>query len=206
MTTVHFVRHARSVYNDQGKMAGHHDPPLSEAGYREAQAAARFLEATTWNAAYASPLVRARETAHVILGARSVELQFEPAIQELDMGDFSGRAWDDVLMDFSPADRDTVTFWQLFSRDRIPNQEPYRSAVTRIMTFFERVAQAHLDQTVLVVGHKGVMEVFLSETIGFDPSVNWFEISGASISTFQIARNRRTKIISVNVRPGSVSL
>ena len=176
MTTVNFIRHARSVYNDQGKMAGLHDPPLSEAGYREAQAAAQFLAAAVWNAAYASPLIRARETARVILGARSVELQLEPAIQELDMGDFSGRAWDDVLTDFSPADRDTVTFWQLFSRDRIPNQEPYRSAVHRIMMFFARLAQAHVDQSVLVVAHKGVMEVFLSQTIGFDPSVDWFEI------------------------------
>lgn len=187
-------------------MAGLHDPPLSEAGYREAQATAQFLEATAWNAAYASPLIRARETAQVILGARSVELQLEPAIQELDMGDFSGRAWEDVLTDFSLEDRHTVTFWQLFSRDRIPNQEPYGSAVHRIMTFFDRLAQAHVDQSVLVVGHKGVMEVFLSETIGFDPSVDWFEISGASISTFQIAPDRRTKIISINVRPGNLSL
>jgi broad specificity phosphatase PhoE len=205
MTTVKFVRHARSVYNDQGKMAGLHDPPLSEAGYREAQIAARFLDGTVWNAAYASPLARARDTANVILGARHAELKLEPAIQELDMGDFSGRAWDEVLMDFSPAERETVTFWQMFARDRIPNQEPYRSAVHRIMSFFERVGREHVGQTVLVVGHKGVMEVFLSETIGFDPSVDWFEISGGSISTFQIAPDRRTKIVSINVRPGSGS-
>ena len=97
-----------------------------------------------------------------------------------------------------------MTFWQLFSRDGIPSQEPYRAAASRIMSFFERLAADHEGQTILVVGHKGVMELFFSETIGFDPSADLFEISGASITTFELARDRRIKFLSVNVRPWCV--
>lgn len=202
MTTVFFVRHARSVYNDTGKMAGRHDPPLSDAGSLEAQATAAHLAGARWDAGYSSPLRRALDTARIVIGTRPMKIVVEPAIAELDMGDFSGRSWDDVLREYLPDGKVQVTFWSLFARDKIPGQESYRTAASRVMSFFDRLADEHQDQSVLVVGHKGVLEVFLAETIGYDPCTDWFEISGASVSTFDLVKGQKTRFRSINVRSG----
>ncbi len=44
VTTVHLLRHARSAYNEAGRMAGLDDPPLSDAGLSEARRTARYLK------------------------------------------------------------------------------------------------------------------------------------------------------------------
>jgi broad specificity phosphatase PhoE len=70
------------------------------------------------------------------------------------------------------------------------------------MGFFRRLPIEHPEALVAVVGHKGVLEVFLSETIGFDPAVDWFDVAGASVTTFEMKKDRNTKFLSMNVRPG----
>jgi broad specificity phosphatase PhoE len=184
-------------------MAGLHDPPLSPQGKREASGTAKHLETVNLQAAYSSPLRRARETAEIVLGNRTLQVNLDPDIRELDMGEFSGRTWIDVVNSFPSIVRSpNISFWQLFARDQIPDQEPYKAAAGRVVNFFQRLASQHCNQAVLVVGHKGVLEVFLSETIGFDPSIDWFEISGGSVTTFQVSPDQKTKFLSINVCPG----
>ena len=203
MTTVCFVRHARSTYNAEGRMAGFHDPPLSAEGRREAMLTAAHLRETSFAAAYSSPLRRSLETARIVWGGRPAPIAEAPAIRELDMGEFSGQKWNDVLRNFPMVFLDEkISFWQLFAHDRIPGQEPFQTAVERIMGFFSQVAVTHADQTIMVVAHKGVLEVFLSQTIGFDPCFDWFEITGASITVFEISAEKRAKIVTLNQCPG----
>ena len=181
-------------------MAGLHDPPLSEKGQREALIAARYFDKIDLHAAYSSPLQRALETAKPILVGRRVEIRLEPDIRELDMGKFSGRSWREVVDEFpSVMGSGTPSFWQLFSQDLIPGQERYEVAAARIMDFFRRVTHEHQGENVLVVGHKGVLEVFLSRTLGFDPAIEFFEIGAASITSFRMLHGDRTKFLSINL-------
>jgi alpha-ribazole phosphatase len=207
MTTVYFVRHARSIYNEEGKMAGSHDPPLSVSGRREAELTAQYLRSIPFDAAYSSPLSRALETARILWQPRHQQIEVTPDIRELDMGDFSGRTWADVV-DAFPAifGVGPLSFWEIFSRNRIPNQENYDGAVRRIMTFFSRLERDHCDERVMVVAHKGVLEIFLSQTIGFDPSVDWFDLDGASVTTFKIAAGKKTRFQFVNFCPSRQTL
>lgn len=203
MTRIYFVRHARSVYNDEGRMAGLHDPPLSSRGREEALATAEYLQAVSIDFAFSSPLQRALETARLVLGPREIRVVSAKDLVELNMGAFSGRRWTDVLGEHpSLFNEGEVSFWQLFARDRIPGQERYHEAAARIMGFFDGLPTRCGDATVLVVGHKGVLEVVLSETIGFDPSTDWFDIDGASVTTFTLSAERQAKFHCVNMRPG----
>jgi len=87
MTELALIRHGRTEWNDDGRLTGRIDIPLSPQGRREV-AAYRLparLDGATW---HVSPLQRARETA-ALLGHPSARI--EPRLTEMDFGGFEGR-------------------------------------------------------------------------------------------------------------------
>ena len=63
------VRHGQSTWNALGRWQGHADPPLSEFGERQAEAAATHLH-LEFDAVVASDLQRAYRTAELATGER----------------------------------------------------------------------------------------------------------------------------------------
>jgi len=91
---VAFVRHAATAWNDEGRMQGRRDVPLSERGRAQVRAwrlPERCIVAeTAW---VASPLTRARETAALLGATRIVS---EPALIEMDWGAWEGLRLDEL--------------------------------------------------------------------------------------------------------------
>lgn len=92
------IRHAQSTWNALGRWQGQADPPLSEAGRREAEALAGRLarEAGSLAGLVTSDLARARETAAVLGEALGLEPEPMPALRELDIGSWSGRVGEEI--------------------------------------------------------------------------------------------------------------
>jgi probable phosphoglycerate mutase len=90
---VAFLRHGATAWNEEGRMQGRRDMPLSERGRAEVEAwraHARFSDvvsgATPW---YSSPLRRAVETAEILTGTAP---QCDPALIEMGLGRLGGLA------------------------------------------------------------------------------------------------------------------
>jgi probable phosphoglycerate mutase len=75
--------HAGVRYLDEG---------LSERGRAQARALGRALRAAAVDAAWTSPLPRARETAALALESSGIEARVEPCLAEGSYGDFEGLA------------------------------------------------------------------------------------------------------------------
>jgi broad specificity phosphatase PhoE len=92
------IRHAQSTWNALGRWQGQADPPLSEAGRREARALAERVarEAEPLAGLVTSDLARARETAAVLGEALGLEPEPMPALREVDIGSWSGRLGDEI--------------------------------------------------------------------------------------------------------------
>jgi len=94
--TLYLLRHGESIANvnrlfDARKI----DPPLSDAGIRQATAQALSLKNVGLSAIYSSSLLWARQTAEIISKQCELEPIFTDFLREVDLGVLDGKSQDD---------------------------------------------------------------------------------------------------------------
>ena len=87
---LYIVRHGETQWNTEGRLQGQADIPLNEKGRAIARATAMGMKEIHFDAAFTSPLIRARETAQIILGDRKISLEQDERIQEISFGEMEG--------------------------------------------------------------------------------------------------------------------
>ena len=84
---LYVVRHGETDWNKVKRVQGHTDIPLNEYGRHLARETAKGLKETRIDLAITSPLIRAKETAQIILGTRQIPLLEDPRIKEIGFGE-----------------------------------------------------------------------------------------------------------------------
>lgn len=87
---LYIVRHGETDWNKTRRMQGKSDIPLNDFGRRLARDTRDGLKEVAFDIAYTSPLIRAKETAEIILGDRQIPLIEDERIQEIGFGEFEG--------------------------------------------------------------------------------------------------------------------
>ncbi len=141
-TTFYFVRHGESEANAAGRFAGRSDSPLTERGRRQAEVVADTLADTKFDRIVATPLHRSLDTAKVIAKRMGMPVEIERDLIEIDVGDKTGAAWDEVaaLPDWRD---DGFVAW--------PNGETLDQVLARSLQTLRRLARETPGGTVLVV-------------------------------------------------------
>lgn len=166
---LYFARHGESeanilrIFSNRG-----HGHPLTATGVRQAESLASSLVGVSFARAYASPLLRARQTADIVARRLSVETVIVVEdLREYDVGVLEGRsddlAWGEY---FRIADR-----WRYARNhdERIEGGESYIEIQTRFRRFVRGVIDGgalksdgtRRDENVLLVSHGGLLRVGL---------------------------------------------
>ena len=87
----YFLRHGESDTNRRKVIAGSQDPPLTDRGREQADAAARLVSALPIAAVYASPKRRAAETARVASSILGLPVHTVDDLRERHWGELEGR-------------------------------------------------------------------------------------------------------------------
>ena len=85
-----FLRHGETVANAAGRIAGALDTPLTDRGRDQAGRAADQLQTQGIAAIWASPLVRARDTAQIVADRLGLPVRLLPDLAERRWGDWEG--------------------------------------------------------------------------------------------------------------------
>lgn len=187
------VRHAESVANAEERMQGQRDYPLSERGEAQAQRLARFLvdAGYRFDAAYSSPLTRARRTAEVLTRALGLpEPELTPELSELNAGRLQGLTRAEILAGFPSFLQRRLTDLGDFSEY---GGESYADVQLRVQSLVARFHERHRPHAhrVLVVAHGGT-NFHLVKALVCDPVPRVMSVKfGNCSSTLVRVRERR---------------
>ena len=98
LTLVVLMRHGQASNNVKRVLAGRSPGfPLTDEGRRQAAAAAELLSDMRITRVLTSPIERAACTAEIVSGRIEVGVEPDERLIELDMGKFTGMAYDEIL-------------------------------------------------------------------------------------------------------------
>jgi broad specificity phosphatase PhoE len=139
------------------------DLPLSIEGRRQAEETSQFLAGYPLQNVYATPLLRARQTAELIAAPHGLPIEIVAALTEVDVGQWEGRCWEEIA-DSEPDE------YRRFMADQAT--QPYRGGEslqqvqTRVLPALSQLTQRHTGQLVLIVAHNVVNRVTLAPLLG----------------------------------------
>ncbi|MBW3560286.1 MAG: histidine phosphatase family protein [Proteobacteria bacterium] len=178
-TTVHLVRHVPHEHQGRiqvGRMGG---VAVAEGSPARFQALGRRFKRESLAAVYASPIDRTQQTAHAIADPAGVSVQTREDLNEIDVGEWTGRTFEDLADDL------TYQHWNS-SRGlaRCPGGESMLEVQVRMLRWLEMVRSDHPDQTVAAVSHGDPIKSILLYLLGLPlDAYGRIEVEPASIST-----------------------
>lgn len=160
------TRHGQTNLNSQRLMQGLTDEPLNDTGREQAKAAREKLGDVKFDAVFASPLIRAIETASIIGNVPQEDIIVDPRIIEIDFGKYELHNYDHLGPRMS-------AFWVW------PEVIPAPDTVETIPHMVERCRSFLLEmkdkdyENVLVVCHGGIIRVLSGILEGRKNNLKW---------------------------------
>ncbi len=189
MIRFYLVRHGQSVSNRDKIFSGQNDVPLSEVGKRQAQLVARRLQAEKIDAAYASSLSRAMETAAPIAAIKGLSVTPQPDFREVYFGWWEGTSIEELT-----ATDPNYLLWKQYNAKYHPiDGEPQREAGPRFLRAITEVARRSKDgDGVLIVAHGCVLLSFLCEIGYYDYDTATYDCIPRNASLTQVGYENGT--------------
>jgi broad specificity phosphatase PhoE len=151
MATLILIRHGQSRGNAERRFTRGPDEPLTDLGREEARVAGHWVAARYAPVAlYASPFVRAHETARLIGEPLGLVPEIVEDLREQFFGELHGRPYDEFR---ASAEANAVPRWER----RPPGGETLLEVARRAGPALDAIAHRHAGQPVVVVSHGGVM-------------------------------------------------
>ena len=157
---IYIIRHGQTELNTRRVLQGRSDYPLNETGISQAEAARKKLENVSFSRVYSSPLIRAVQTAGIIVPHLKPSL--DRRLIEMDYGPYEGMS----LKTLAP---EVLTFFSDFNHNPAPDgMETLESVVDRAQEFMMEMCRT--GETVLISTHaiamKGILEFLTPESHG----------------------------------------
>jgi broad specificity phosphatase PhoE len=155
------ARHGETAWNALGRLQGHTDIVLDEAGREQARVLASAIASAGIAAVWTSDLARARETGEIVAATLGLAAPaVDPELRERRFGVFEGLTREQCAAEHPEA-------WQawLAQTTAPPGGESRLDATTRMTRALTRIATREAGP-VLVVSHGGVMRLWLMELLG----------------------------------------
>ncbi len=172
-TTFYVVRHGESEANAARRFAGRSDSPLTERGRVQAEAMVAVLADVRFDRIVASPLRRSLDTALAVARARRMPVEVEPDLAEIDVGDKTGTAFDEVR---------GLPEWRDDGFVSWPGGETLEQVLERALRALRRLARETPGGTVLVVGHGGITRIVVSHFLGVLPALDRSRATNTSVT------------------------
>lgn len=184
--TVTLLRHGETEWNTQSKIQGASDSPLTEEGVEQAIRCGQRLKAfPPFDACYASPLLRAKRTASLVLQQLDSPppLSLEDALRERSFGTWEGETWETIQaerMDEVRQSRENADY-------ATPGGESRAEVLERALSFLNSLTTRHPSGgSVICVTHSATITCILKQVLGLQQQAGrTWEVKNLGINTLK---------------------
>jgi broad specificity phosphatase PhoE len=170
VTRIIILRHGRTEWNRVEKFRGRADIGLDRVGIEQAEAAAKRIGEWPISAVYSSPLQRAMATSDIVASRLGIGVNLLPEIVDIDYGEWQGLSTQEVIDRYHSLyskwikDPDDVKF---------PGGESFSRVRDRISRTVEVLIQQHPKESIVLVTHKVICQVFVLNLLALNSSHFW---------------------------------
>lgn len=183
-TRLLLLRHGQTELSVQRRYSGRGNPPLTDTGRRQADAAARYLaQRGGIGAVISSPLQRCYDTATAAAKRLRLDVTVDEDLTETDFGAWEG------LMFAEAAERDPELHrrWLKDTSTEPPGGESFDEVQQRVLRVRDRIVAEHSGTTVLVVSHVTPIKTLLRLALDAGPAILYrlhLDLASLSIAEF----------------------
>lgn len=171
---IYIIRHGETDWNVTRQLQGATDIPLNEKGVALAQVTAEGLADIPFDCVFTSPLMRAKETAKIIMRERQIPLIEEERIKEISFGIYEGLSCSKEH--YTVPDPDFMNFFR-HPEKYIPPEgaETIDSLCERTTAFLREIAENkdYENKTILISTHGAATKGLLSSLTITDKKDFW---------------------------------
>ena len=154
---LYIMRHGKTDWNARHKLQGRTDIPLNDEGRKMAGNAAAECRDIPFDLCYSSPLIRARETAEIVLRGRDIPIFTDDRLVEMSFGEYEGV---ENSFDIPDCPINVLFFHPEQYTFSAGGSETFEELFTRTGEFLDEVIYPLMGEgkNVLIVGH-GAMDL-----------------------------------------------
>ena len=198
-TRILLVRHGQSQGNVERRFGGHSPMPLSELGFKQAEATARALAVEKVTAVYSSDLLRAAQTAEPLARATGLEVNRTNALRERSVGRMEGLTFEEA------AEAYPDEYGALLRRDFehvLLGGESYRQLLDRASAELDRAIERHRGCTIAVFSHTGTICILVLHLMGAldapDLKPVWISSANCGVTRCAIQQGGLIRALNMN--------
>jgi len=177
---IYIIRHGETDANKNGIIQGWQDDPLNEFGIELAVLSGQGMKGIHFDAAFTSPLRRAKKTAEIVLQesgnahlldqTATIHLQTDDRLKEMCLGDIEGKKFRPGEAEIDPAAIKQY-FVDPFVLDPFPHGEHITDVIVRTQDFLKELATKPYE-SVLVATHGCAVRCMLN--MFYEPGSNFW--------------------------------
>ena len=165
MLELYLIRHGQTDFSRENRFCGSINPSLNDIGIRMAEAFGVAYAKLGWEAIYASPSLRARQTGDALARRVNLEMTLDEGLREISYGEWEGLRHEDAKEKWP----DAYAYWAADTASRgTPGGETAFQVAARAAPVIERIRREHQDGKVLIVSHKATIRILVCALLGMD--------------------------------------
>jgi|SRR3989338_404829 len=186
------IRHCKTSLNEENRLQGVTDLPLSEEGTRQSHELALALKNERMDIMYTSQMRRAVQTAEAINKFHSIPLSKEKVLNEMSYGDFEGMTFGEVREKYPK-------LYEEWSEDgfnfTFPKGESLRIMKDRLKQFLGIILEQKKDA--MIVAHGEVSRVILGSLLHWsNEKIASAKLGNGSVTILEIGKTPKLLVFN----------
>ncbi len=181
------IRHGATTWNDEDRVIGSTDLPLSANGKNQADQLSHRLGIEEIDQVISSNMQRAVETAHILADECGLKVEIDTRIREADFGLWEGLTLGEIQEKYAGS----FHRWQSDPASSPPGGEDPKRLKKRIDSFLADLRENHPGEIVAIVSHGVALQTIITSLLDIPYKNDWyFYMYNGSISEVEVTSER----------------